>query len=118
VITNTFGNPVVAWQDNQTGDYDIRAAEYNGDPSSTSPIPNVPLTVTGSKKVGNNPVIYKYNQNVSTNGSGVLTLSTLEWDTYMITLQGGTGYTLYSAEPPLPFLLNPAQTLTVTLTLE
>ena len=118
VITSASGNPVVSWQDNQTGEYDIRAAEYNGDPSSTSPIPNVPLTVTGSKKVGNNPVIYKYNQNVSTNGSGVLTLSTLEWDTYMITLQGGTGYTLYSAEPPLPFLLNPAQTLTVTLTLE
>ena len=118
IVINQNGNPVVVWQDNQTSTYDIRAVEYGGDPSGTSPIGNVPLTITGTKQVGNSPVIYKYRANLSTNGSGVLVLPAMEWDTYSISLQGGSGYTFYGAEPQLPIAFAPAEVVTITLRLE
>ena len=118
IILNESGNVVLVWQDNQSGNYDAVAAEYGGDPSSTSPIPNVPLTITGAKQVGSSPVIYKYSQSHTTNASGALTLPTMEWDSYTIQLGAGSGYTLITSDPVLPVVLDPAQDLTVNLTLE
>ena len=118
LLINQAGNLVVTWQDNKTGDYDIVAAEFAGDPSSTSPIPNVSLKITGIKQVGTNPIIYKYDEELTTDGSGNLTLNNLEWDEYSISLTAGSGYTIFSTEPPLPISLNPNETKNVKIILE
>jgi len=118
LILNQANNLVVTWQDNNGGNYDILAAEYPGDPASLVSVPNVPLVITGSKLVGSGPDVYKYNENHSTNGSGNLTISNLEWDTYNITLQGGSIYTIVSSEPPLPISLDPGETQNITINLD
>lgn len=53
-------------------------------------VSGVTFNLTGSKTIGSNPVIYKYNQNLSTNGSGLLSLSNMEWDSYTFTLTDST----------------------------
>jgi prepilin-type N-terminal cleavage/methylation domain-containing protein len=63
-----------------------------------TPVPSVPFTVQGTKTIGTNPVLFKYNQSKTTNGSGTVTLSSLEWDTYSFSL-GGTIYDLIGSNP-------------------
>jgi len=118
LVINQDGNLVLVWQDNRNGNYDIIATEYGGDPSSFSVVPNIPLKITGAKKVGSSPVIYKYNQSLSTNSAGELTLTNMEWDTYAITLGTGTGRTIIVSEPPQPIYLAPEADTTVTLNLD
>ncbi|MFA5021464.1 MAG: prepilin-type N-terminal cleavage/methylation domain-containing protein [Patescibacteria group bacterium] len=118
IIINQAGNLVVTWQDNRSGNYDIIAAEYAADPNAYTNTANVPLVITGAKKVGTNPDIFKYSQNLSTNASGQLLLNNLEWDTYSISLQAGSRYTIISTEPPLPVSLNPGDNITINLNLE
>ncbi len=59
-----------------------------------SPMPNIALSVRGSKVIGNTnggAPIYKYSSSPTTNSSGVWSLSGVEWDTYPISL-GDTTY--------------------------
>ncbi|MCX6703668.1 MAG: carboxypeptidase regulatory-like domain-containing protein [Candidatus Zambryskibacteria bacterium] len=75
---------------------------------------NIPLTLKGSKTVGTNPVILKYNTNNTTGGSGTLSLSNMEWDTYALTMTSGT-YDLVGANPLISFLLSPNSAQNVDL---
>jgi len=118
VALNSSENLVVTWQDNSGGNYNIIAAEYTADPNAYSNTPNVPLVITGEKQIGNNPVIYKYSQDHTSDASGNLNLTSLEWDTYNIELQGGSDFTIVSCEPPLPISLNPGETIDITLNLD
>lgn len=77
-------------------------------------VTNIPLTLQGTKTVGSNPVILKYNQNLTTGGSGLLNLSNMEWDTYTLTMTSGT-YDLIGANPLISFLLSPNATQNVDL---
>jgi len=120
VIINQSGNLVITWQDNKDGDYDIIAAEYPADPSAYTNTPNVPLTIRGSKKLGTNPDLYKYNENHTTNASGQLILNNIEWDTegYNISLQAGSIYTIVNTEPPMPISVSPGDNIDITINLE
>ncbi|PIS05600.1 MAG: hypothetical protein COT81_00355 [Candidatus Buchananbacteria bacterium CG10_big_fil_rev_8_21_14_0_10_42_9] len=108
----------VTWEDDSGGDWDIKAVIVNGDPSSIVPVANVPLRIHTTKQIGNNPVIYKYDQNVSTDGSGSLILNDMEWDPYFIEVQPGFGFNLISSDPVSPVSLNPNSTLKVYLNVE
>ncbi|PIZ55909.1 hypothetical protein COY23_03890 [bacterium (Candidatus Torokbacteria) CG_4_10_14_0_2_um_filter_35_8] len=70
-----------------------------------SPLPNVSLLVRGTKTIGKdndgNP-IYKYNEIHNTNGEGILTLTSMEWDSYIIKPQGESGYDLAESIPSQP----------------
>jgi hypothetical protein len=68
----------------------------------------------GSKTIGDSPVIYKYNQNKVTNGSGLLTLSSVEWDTYNISLIDSL-YDLAGTNTLLPINVYPGETKDVDL---
>ncbi len=115
IYINQAGYLVIVWQDNNDGDYDIKAAVYGSDPETITNIANVPLVIRGAKRIGENPVIYKYNQNFTTNASGDLTISNLEWDQYTIT---PTGFTVLRSEPAQPVPVNANQTVSVFLNLQ
>lgn len=115
IYINAQGYLVVVYQDNSGGDYDIQAAVYGSDPETITPVSNVSLAITGAKRFGENPVIYKYNQNLSTNSSGDLTVNSMEWDNYTFT---PSGYTLIKTEPDQPVLLNPNLTQNIFIILE
>lgn len=71
---------------------------------SCTPIGGIDFNLTGSKLIGTGPDVYKYNQDKITDGSGELTVTNMEWDTYPITLIDGT-YDLIGTNPLLPVSL-------------
>jgi len=71
-----------------------------------SPVPSIDFSLSGSKLIGINPDVLKYNASHITNGSGGKIISGLEWDTYNLNLTDGA-YDLAGAIPLLPLVLNP-----------
>ena len=115
IYINKDGNLVISWQDNNGGNFDIKAAVYGSDPEVITNVGDVPLLITGAKRIGENPVIYKYNNNFSTNAGGDLSIGNIEWDHYTIT---PIGFTLLLSDPPSPITLNPNQNISVILNLQ
>lgn len=70
-----------------------------------APIPFVPFTITGQKKIGTAPDVYKYTRSDTTDANGQYVLSNVEWDTYDFTLDGGN--TFSGTIPFVPFPLSP-----------
>lgn len=79
-----------------------------------TPVGNVDFTLDGAKLIGTNPDILKYSQNLSTNGSGLLTLSNMEWDAYSATVTDSS-YEPQGTIPLLPFNLAPNSTQDLSL---
>lgn len=117
LMTDQDSGAVFVWHDNRDGDYNIYAAKYQG-PGTIVPLSSVPLTVVGAKTIYTTPLIYKYDNNHSTDAAGELTLPNMEWDSYTITPQATSSYTLISSEPGQPINLAPASVVNVTLNLE
>ena len=85
------------------------------------PIGNLAFTMQGAKTLGtdasNNP-IYKYQENLSTDSGGQITIADLEWDSYKITINGAaTGYDIANSSPAQPVNVNPASSQTTVLRL-
>lgn len=72
-----------------------------------SAISSVSIDAHGSKIIGANPDIYKYEQTVSTNGDGQKTLSNMEWDTYYFSLPSASSYDISGSIPALTVALAP-----------
>jgi hypothetical protein len=105
---------ILSGSGNSTPAIDSYSVSYEYGPQS---IANVAFNLTGAKKIGNGPpIIYKYNQSLSTNSSGALSLPNIEWDTYTITISGtSTGYDVASSCNPQPEALSPGQNATTNL---
>lgn len=88
---------------------------------TTTPVPNLAFTVTGAKSLGTDgsgQPVYKYQENLSTDSNGQLTIPNLEWDSYKITVSGTTtGYDLANSSPAQPINLDPNTPKTVVLKL-
>jgi len=86
-----------------------------------TPIPNLVFTLQGIKIIGtdnNGNQIYKYQQNLSTDGSGQIVIENLEWDSYKITVNGiSTGYDIANSSPSQPVNINPDGSQTTILKL-
>ncbi|MEZ4200182.1 MAG: prepilin-type N-terminal cleavage/methylation domain-containing protein [Candidatus Paceibacterota bacterium] len=86
-----------------------------------TPISGVTFDVAGDKSIGTHsgqPVL-KYQTTATTDGSGEVTLSDMEWDAYTIALDGAVeGYDIYETYAPLPYALSPGVSDTLTLVLE
>lgn len=84
---------------------------------AATPIGNVAMTLRGSKTIGTdaggNPV-YKYDVSFLSSALGVWQTNTIEWDAYEL---GVSGYTIASACPSLPVVLQPDTTRDQTMTL-
>lgn len=72
-----------------------------------SAISSVAIEAHGSKIIGANPDVYKYEQTVATNGDGQKTLSNMEWDTYSFALPSASSYDISGSIPTLPVALAP-----------
>ncbi len=82
-----------------------------------SALGNIDFTLRGSKTIGTDgseAPIYKYEVVHSTDVSGSLTLSDMEWDSYEFIIDNITiGYDIAGSNPPLPINLLPDATQTV-----
>ena len=68
----------------------------------------LPFSMHGLKVIDYGPpTVYKYDQLLTTNSSGTLALSDLEWDTYTIAVAASTGYDISSSCAPQPIVLAP-----------
>lgn len=115
-INPATGKPYATWQDNRNNDFDIYASEFDSYGSITN-IADLPITLAGAKKIGEDPIILKYTRSFSTNSGGQVVLSNIEADTYTITESSPT-YTIVMSNPPIPAVLPPNTSLEVTLYLE
>ncbi len=114
LVTNSNLETLALWRDNRDAEYNIYAAEMI-DPNSVTSKANMPLIVSGTKKIGENPVIYEYdNYNLWTDGSGDLDIL-LEWDSgYSIDLNSAsTSFVVIKREPihPLELLADSVKTI-------
>jgi prepilin-type N-terminal cleavage/methylation domain-containing protein len=109
LATNSVNENFAAWQDNRDGDYNIYATEFN-DPTSLSGVGNVPIRVHGTQTISETPVIYEFDQTVSTDANGYANL-TLEWDAgYTLELFPPTAYEIKYINPPSPLGILPDET--------
>jgi hypothetical protein len=69
-----------------------------------APVSSYHFSMTGAKEIGIG--VPKYSANLLTNGSGVLNLPSMEWDTYTVTPTDGS-YDLAGINPYSPIALNP-----------
>jgi len=74
-------------------------------------VPNVPVTITGAKLIGTTPNTYKYDKTYTSDSSGAISLSGLEWDSYSIVL--GSPYAVAGTISTLPVSLLPDSNQTV-----
>ncbi|MEK7554446.1 MAG: prepilin-type N-terminal cleavage/methylation domain-containing protein [Patescibacteria group bacterium] len=79
-----------------------------------TPIPNIDFSLAGAKLIGTAPNVLKYNQNFATDGSGLRTVSGLEWDNYTLTVPVGA-YALRGAIPLSPIAVSPNSTQSVKI---
>jgi type II secretory pathway pseudopilin PulG len=88
---------------------------FSSQNQSCAPIANVGLNVKGAKLIGT-PKVLKFDNPFTTNGSGISTLSNIEWDTYTPSLTGNT-YMIYGSSPiqQISVLPNTSQTFTLIL---
>ena len=85
-----------------------------------SPLANIPVTITGERRLGldgdNEPVPRNLFTGQSTDGAGQLTLPNIEWDSYDVT-EDDANYDLAEIYPPNPNNLAPGENRTSTVTL-
>ena len=74
--------------------------------ASKIPLASLPFNMRGSKTIGSDPLgdpIYKYSENLSTDTEGNIHIPELEWDNYLITVNGSTsGYDVSESCPFQP----------------
>jgi len=77
----------------------------------------LPFTMRGAKTIGSGGAgtIYKYDQLLTTNSSGILSIPSLEWDAYTLSIAASTGYDISSSCSPQPTVIAPNQSATVQL---
>jgi len=77
----------------------------------------VDFNLKGSKLIGTEPDVLKYDQDLITNAVGNLTVSNLDWDSYYASLLGDT-YDLLGTIPLLPLNLAPDSSQDLTLVVQ
>lgn len=81
---------------------------------------NVQLRLRGNKIIGTDTqenLVYKYDEELETDGSGQLSLENMEFDSYVIEITAA-GYNLAGSNPALPFALEPDTEASIDLALE
>lgn len=71
-----------------------------------APVANIDFNIKGSKLIGTLPDVLKYDSSLDTNGSGLLTINNLEWDSYTFSLTD-SAYDLVGISPISPINLVP-----------
>lgn len=72
--------------------------------SSCVAISDKQFNIYGEKFIGKNPIVYKYDEDKTTDSNGQYDFSLLEWDKYHLSVSG-TDYMMAGSIPMLPFNL-------------
>ena len=94
---------------------------FSGRDDEFSQLGNVTLNIRGDKTIGTDGLdepVYKFQQTVSTNPNGFLSLGDLEWDNYYITLPPDSSFVFSGTNPLLPINLNPDTNISALLSFE
>jgi type II secretory pathway pseudopilin PulG len=107
-VTST-GKPFTAWTDGRNAQTSIYAAELTA-PGVITPVANVPLHLWGANTISEIPVIYEYDLNITTNGSGQSDIR-VEADPggYTVVASSTASVSVILLDPPKPLPLLPAQ---------
>lgn len=83
------------------------------------PLPNLAFTLRGTKTIGTTAggaSIYKFSQALSSGVSALMSTSTLEWDSYVATVDStATGYDIAGSCAPLPISVAPSSSSLMSL---
>ncbi len=93
----------------------LSTAPVNTFDNQCNPTPNFDFTITGTKLIGTNPDTLKYSRNLTSDGSGNLTISDLEWDTYNI-VGTDSSYDIIGTNPLLSLGIPPNTTQNIQIT--
>jgi len=86
-----------------------------------APKGNVNFKMRGAKTLGtqsNGTIVYKYDQTLTTDGNGNLSLSNIEWDNYTVSMPTTTTLDISGINPLSPFSIQPESTNSVTFATE
>jgi len=89
----------------------------NNRASGFSVLPSQQFILRGNKIIGSDSsgtLIYKYAEILTTDGSGNLTVSNLEWDAYSIIIPTGVGWDVSGTNPLSSIVVNPAENTSVS----
>jgi prepilin-type N-terminal cleavage/methylation domain-containing protein len=111
------GKPYAVWQDDRAGNFDIFATSFDAWGASTT-LTNIPVVVTGAKKIGENPIIYKYSRSFVSDAAGLISINNMEWDSYTLTIGTPTPYMITLTQPASPVSLSPNTALDVDIFLK
>lgn len=82
-----------------------------------SAVGSVDYQLVGSKLIGTDPDVLKYDSTGSTNGSGTASLTSMEWDTYTLT-ETDSAYDAIGFNPISPFSLDPNATQDIQIVVQ
>lgn len=91
----------------QPGNANITVTDTSG-----APITGVNAAINGLKTIYANPTAYKYSQTRTTNASGQISLSGVEWDSYSLSL---SGYYIVTTSPMQAFSVAPGSNIDVSV---
>jgi len=87
-INPTTDEVLAVWTDERNGNPDIYVSGFDHY-EEASHISGIPLTLVGTKQIGDDPVIYEHNVDYDTDENGLVNID-LEWDTgYSVSLEEG-----------------------------
>lgn len=99
----------------QTPDLRMWEISYGRGPT---PIADVAFALRGEKTIGTTgagAAIYKFDESLSTGGDGTFSTTTMEWDTYPLTVPSSTGYDIAEACSGLPLIVAPNTSVALDL---
>ena len=88
----------------------VHVVDTGGNPENDQSV-----TITGAKTLYTNPTVYKYQTTKTTDNSGNISLTNMEWESYSFSVPNGKY--IVSTVPYQPSALSPNTSLTVTLTI-
>lgn len=95
----------------------INISSINSRENNFTSLGGVSFLLRGNKIIGTDAYaqpVYKYDQTLTTNGSGILNLSDMEWDIYSIEMPASTSYDISATQPLLPLNLLPSGNIDFT----
>lgn len=88
----------------------LNIASVSDRDSGFNPLPAITFQLRGDKTIGIDPddfPVYKFDKQFTTDGTGNLAITDIEWDNYTIIMPGGSGYDIAGTNPFIPLSLLP-----------
>ena len=95
----------------------LNIASHDSRENNFTALGNIPFRLKGNKIIGTDALaqpVYKFDQNLTTDGAGNLSLPDMEWDVYQVLMPTATSYDISGTSPLLPLSLAPSATVDFT----